>query len=188
MSASLTGLYVILDAGRSRRPLVDVLREAAAAGARLFQYRAKRLSGADAYREACQLRGLARDAGALFVVNDRCDLALAVEADGVHLGQEDLPLAQARRLLGPSRIIGISTHNLDQVTAATAGGATYLGFGPVYPTASKENPEPVVGIEGLRSARQLTTVPVFAIGGMTADRLDEVRAAGADGVAVIAAI
>jgi thiamine-phosphate pyrophosphorylase len=185
---SLTGLYVILDAERAgRRSLQDTLTQAAAGGARIFQYRNKRASMMEAYREARPLRACAAEAGALFIVNDRCDLALAVEADGVHLGQEDLPLADARRIMGP-RLIGISTHRPEQVRKASADGADYVAFGPIFRTASKSDHEPVVGIEGLREARRLTTLPLFAIGGITVKDASELRDAGADGVAVISAI
>lgn len=186
---SLRGLYIILDAQVSqKRQLVDLLTQAAAAGARLFQYRDKTSSLAVAYRQALQLRQAAADAGAIFLVNDRCDLALAVEADGVHLGQDDLPLPLARTILGPDKIIGISTHNAVQVQEATKGGADYLGFGPIFPTGTKPDHEVVVGIEGLRTIRPLTHLPVFAIGGITVDTVEGLIEAGADGVAVVSAV
>ncbi len=181
-------LYVILDSGRGKRPLVEVLTQAVAGGAHLFQYRAKSETGLEAFREASRLRRAAAEVGALFVVNDRCDLALAVEADGVHLGQDDLPLAYARVLMGPDRIIGMSTHNPAQVKEAVNGGADYLGFGPIFPTGSKQDHDPVVGLEGLREARSLTSLPLFAIGGIGLDTASAVKAAGASGVAVISAI
>ncbi|TAJ26100.1 MAG: thiamine phosphate synthase [Nitrospirae bacterium] len=170
------------------RPLADVLTAAAEAGARLFQYRDKTATAAEAYRQALRLRQTAADRGAIFLVNDRCDLALAVEADGVHLGQDDLPLVLARTILGPEKIIGLSTHCEADVTDATAEGADYIGFGPIFPTGSKPDHEPIAGIEGLRRIRSLTHLPVFAIGGLTADRVHAVTQAGADGVAVISAI
>ncbi len=186
---ALTGLYVILDADAAGgRPLLDLLKQAADGGARLFQYRAKTVSALDAYRQAVSLRQAACDRGALFLVNDRCDLALAVEADGVHLGQQDLPLAMARTIMGAGKLIGISTHNEVQVSAATKGGADYLGFGPIFPPSSKRDHEPVVGIDGLRRIRSLTPLPVFAIGGITVESAGRLAQAGADGIAVIAAI
>jgi thiamine-phosphate pyrophosphorylase len=187
--APLGGLYVILDAGASRgRSLLDLLKQAADGGARMFQYRNKPASMLEAYREAVLLRQAAADAGARFLVNDRCDLALAVEADGVHLGQQDLPVQMARAILGPDRLIGLSTHNDAQVTAATGTGADYLGFGPIFHPGSKRDHDPVVGIEGLRRIRKLTSLPVFAIGGIARDQLPAIIGAGADGVAVISAI
>jgi thiamine-phosphate pyrophosphorylase len=187
--AALTGLYVILDPDAAQgRPLLDLLKQAADGGARLFQYRAKSVSALAAYQQALPLRQAARDCGALFVVNDRCDLALAVDADGVHLGQQDLPLAMARSVMGRERLIGVSTHTDDQVSAATRDGADYLGFGPIFPPSSKRDHEPVVGIDGLRRIRRLTSLPVFAIGGITVESAGELARAGADGIAVVAAI
>ena len=142
----------------------------------------------DAYAEALALRQAAAKAGVLFIVNDRCDLALAVDADGVHLGQGDLPLDMARKVMGPDKRIGISTHNVDQVREATAGKPDYLGFGPIFKPGSKQDHDPVVGLEGLRAMRGLTSLPVFAIGGIQVDHVSTVMNAGADGVAVISAI
>jgi thiamine-phosphate pyrophosphorylase len=184
----LQGLYVILDASADRRrPLIEVLTEAASAGARLFQYRNKAGSMQEAYREALALRRAAAEADAVFIVNDRCDLALAVEADGVHLGQNDLPLAEARAIMG-KKLIGVSTHRPQQVKEASEGGADYLGFGPIYPTSTKVDHEPIVGIEGLRNIRPLSRLPLFAIGGITPENATVVLRAGADGIAVISAI
>lgn len=186
---SLSGLYIILDPlVYPARLLVDVLRTAADAGAVLFQYRNKTTSMKDAYMEALALRETAAKADVLFIVNDRCDLAMAVNADGVHLGQGDLPLDLARKVMGPEKLIGISTHNADQVREATAGKPDYLGFGPIFTPGSKQDHDPVVGLEGLRTIRSLTPLPVFAIGGIHIDQVDEVMRAGADGVAVISAI
>ena len=142
----------------------------------------------EAYAEALVLRHVALDAGVTFIVNDRCDLALAVDADGVHLGQGDVPLALARKVMGPDKLIGISTHNHDQVREATAGKPDYLGFGPIFTPGSKQDHDPVVGLEGLRAMRRLTPLPVFAIGGIQIDQAGEVMRAGANGVAVISAI
>ncbi|TKS64788.1 MAG: thiamine phosphate synthase [Nitrospira sp.] len=186
---SLSGLYIILDPSVSpARPLVDVLMDAAEAGASLFQYRNKTASMKEAYAEAVVLRQAAAKAGVLFIVNDRCDLALAVDADGVHLGQGDLPLDLARKVMGPDKLIGISTHNSDQVREATAGKPDYLGFGPIFKPGSKQDHDPVVGLEGLRAMRRLTSLPIFAIGGIQIDQAREVMRAGANGVAVISAI
>lgn len=186
---SLSSLYIILDPSVCpARPLVDVLTVAAEAGAPLFQYRNKTASMKEAYGEALALRQAAAKAGVLFIVNDRCDLALAVDADGVHLGQGDLPLDLARRVMGPDKLIGISTHNLDQVRDASAGKPDYLGFGPIFTPGSKQDHDPVVGLEGLRAMRRLTSLPVFAIGGIQIDQAGDVMRAGANGVAVVSAI
>ena len=186
---SLSGLYVILDPSVCPdRSLTDVLKEAATAGARLFQYRNKSASMKEAYAEALLLRKVALDLGVTFIVNDRCDLALAVDADGVHLGQGDLPLDLARKVMGPEKLIGISTHNPGQVQEAAAGKPDYLGFGPVFKPGSKQDHDPVVGLEGLRAMRRLTSLPVFAIGGIQIEQAGVVMRAGANGVAVISAI
>ncbi len=188
-ASALAGLYVILDSSvSSDRPLADVLKVSATAGAKIFQYRNKTASMNAAYAEALPLRKVAQELGVLFIINDRCDLALAVEADGVHLGQGDVPLNLARTIMGPDKLIGISTHNREQVAAATAGGPNYLGFGPIFMPGSKLDHDPVVGLQGLREIRSLTALPIFAIGGITADRTEDVIRAGADGVAVISAI
>ncbi len=185
----LSGLYVILDPSVCPdRPLLEVLTSSATAGVRLFQYRNKTASMKAAYAEALPLRQRAHALGVLFIVNDRCDLALAVEADGVHLGQGDLPLHLARKVMGPNKLIGLSTHTAEQVRAATAGRPDYLGFGPIFTPASKADHDPVVGTEGLKAIRSLTPLPIFAIGGITLDHVEEVIRAGANGVAVISAI
>jgi thiamine-phosphate pyrophosphorylase len=186
---SLSGLYIILDPSVCpARSLVEVLTAAAEAGASIFQYRNKTASMKEAYVEALALRQAAAKAGVLFIVNDRCDLALAVDADGVHLGQGDLPLDLARKVMGQDKLIGISTHNPDQVRKATAGKPDYLGFGPIFKPCSKQDHDPVVGLEGLRAMRSLTSLPVFAIGGIQIDQVGEVTRFGANGVAVISAI
>jgi thiamine-phosphate pyrophosphorylase len=186
---SLAGLYVILDPTvRPERPLLEVLNAAAAAGAAIFQYRNKTASMKNAYEEAGPLRERARELGVLFLVNDRCDLALAIDADGVHLGQTDLPHSRARLILGPDKCIGLSTHNAAQVKEAERLRPDYIGFGPIFTPASKTDHDPVVGLEGLRQIRALTSVPVFAIGGIHADHVCQLIDAGANGIAVISAV
>ena len=188
-SHPLSGLYIILDPSICpKRPLIEVLTAAADAGASLFQYRNKTASMKDAYVEALALRQTAANAGVRFIVNDRCDLAMAVDADGVHLGQGDLPLRLARKIMGADKLIGISTHSAEQVQEATAGKPDYLGFGPIFKPGSKQDHDPVVGLEGLRAMRSLTSIPVFAIGGIQLDRVGAIISAGANGVAVISAI
>lgn len=187
--AGFSGLYIILDPSvNPDRPLVEVLRISAGAGAKLFQYRNKTASMKEAYAEALPLRKLAQELGVLFIVNDRCDLALAVDADGVHLGQGDLPFHHARKVMGSNKLIGLSTHSPEQVLAATAAGPDYLGFGPICKPGSKTDHDPVVGMAGLKAIRPLTPLPIFAIGGITLDQVADVMSAGANGVAVISAI
>lgn len=185
----LAGLYVILDpAVCPGQSLGDILKEAAGAGAKLFQYRNKFASMKEAYVEAMGLRKISAELGVTFIVNDRCDLALAVEADGVHLGQGDLPYDYARRIMGPDRLIGLSTHSPDQVKEADRLHPDYIGYGPIFKPGSKQDHDPVVGVQGLTEIRRLTSLPIFAIGGMTIENVAEVMRAGADGVAVISAI
>lgn len=187
--AELSGLYVILDPSVCPdRSLVDVMKISASAGVTLFQYRNKTASMKVAYAEALALRKAAQELGVLFIMNDRCDLALAVDADGVHLGQGDLPLNLARKVMGPDKLIGISTHHAEQVREATAGGPDYLGFGPIFKPGSKADHDPVVGIAGLKAIRALTQLPIFAIGGITMESVDDVMSAGANGAAVISAV
>ena len=184
----LSGLYVILDSSvRPERPLADALKAAAAGGARIFQYRNKMAAMKEAYSEALALRKIAVELGVTFIVNDRCDLALAIEADGVHLGQDDLSYAEARKLLGGHKLIGLSTHNVQQVKAASQLKPDYIGFGPIFKPGSKQDHDPVVGIEGLKNIRPLTSLPIFAIGGIGLDQVRAVMHAGADGIAVISA-
>jgi thiamine-phosphate pyrophosphorylase len=185
----ISGVYVILDPSVcSERPLRDALLLSAKAGAKLFQYRNKTAPMKEAYAEALPLRQAAADLGVLFIVNDRCDLALAVDADGVHLGQEDLPYAEARKVMGLKKIIGLSTHNADQVREADRLKPDYIGFGPIFKPGSKQDHDPIVGVAGLRAIRSLTPLPIFAIGGITLDQVGEVMRAGANGIAVISAV
>jgi thiamine-phosphate pyrophosphorylase len=121
----------------------------------------------------------------MFIVNDRADIARAVDADGVHVGQEDLPVECARSILGRGKWVGYSTHVLEQVKEADRSSADYIALGPIFPTASKENPDAVVGLDGLRAARQATRKPLVAIGGITIQNARAVMEAGADSVAVI---
>ncbi len=157
-------------------------------GIRFFQYRNKTGSMRDMFTRAVALRETASRYGAVFMVNDRCDVALAAGADGVHLGQDDLPLDLARRVMGRDKVIGISTHRSEEVEEATRGGADYIGYGPLFPSATKEGHEPPVGLDGLRGIRALTPLPVFAIGGITVPSLRGIVDAGADGVAVASAV
>ncbi|MBH0178888.1 MAG: thiamine phosphate synthase [Nitrospira sp.] len=173
---------------RPDRSLADMLKASAEAGARIFQYRNKSASMKEAYADASVLRKVASELGVTFIVNDRCDLALAVDADGVHLGQGDLPYSYARTVMGKSKLIGLSTHTMDQVKEAETLKPDYIGFGPIFKPGSKQDHDPVVGIQGLCAVRSLTALPIFAIGGITLENVGEVMTAGANGVAVISAI
>jgi thiamine-phosphate pyrophosphorylase len=192
----IRGYYAIVDAAPGE--LDDLERLAARAAALLaagpccLQIRAKGATGAALARAARRLMPACRAAGVPFCVNDRLDVALAVGADVVHLGQDDLPLADARAVRAragrPDLVIGFSTHNRAQALAAAAGGADYLGFGPVFGTASKMNPDPTVGVAGLAEVCAAVDRPVVAIGGITLAAVAAVAAAGAAAAAVIAAV
>jgi thiamine-phosphate pyrophosphorylase len=196
MRVQLGGYYAILDTAPGA--LEDLERLGARAAALLssspccFQLRAKGSTARALERASRQLLPLCRGAGVPFCVNDRLDVALAVGAEVVHLGQDDLPLEDARRvrtLAGrPDLVIGFSTHNLAQARAAAEGGADYIGFGPVFGTASKLNPDPTVGLEALAEVCRAVKIPVVAIGGITLDAATLVARAGAAAAAVIAAV
>jgi thiamine-phosphate pyrophosphorylase len=185
----LSGLYLILDpSAAGPRSLADIAKTALDAGVRLFQLRMKTAETGKLYEMAAALCPLVHKGGGIFIVNDRADVAHAVGADGVHLGQEDLPLVDARAILGPGKLVGISTHNLAQASEAQAGGADYIGYGPVFPTATKERPDPIVGVAGVRAVRAAVRIPIVAIGGITAKNAAGVHAAGADCCAVVSAV
>lgn len=181
-------LYVILDRTAARgRDLEVILESALAGGCRLFQLREKEWPSGRLLPLAERLRTRCRQAGATFIINDRVDLALVVEADGVHLGQEDLPPAAARPLLRPGMLLGVSTHSEAQARAAQAAGADYVAVGAMFPTSTKPDFE-LVGPELLRKLRGEVRVPLIGIGGITHGNVAEVIRAGADGVAVISAV
>jgi thiamine-phosphate pyrophosphorylase len=178
-------LYAILDTQVARRPLPELAENLLKAGVRLIQYRDKQASSRELFETSAQLAEKIRRAQGIFIVNDRADIALAAKADGVHLGQDDLPVEMARTLLPPGKIIGISTHSIPQVEKANRSSADYIAFGPIAPTTSKANPEPVVGLAGLEEARKATHKPLIAIGGITIKQVQAVKESGADGIAVI---
>jgi thiamine-phosphate pyrophosphorylase len=151
----------------------------------LIQVRDKRASSRELFEISREIGERARQAGVIFIVNDRADVARAVNADGVHVGQEDLPVEWARLLLLSDKWVGCSTHSLAQVREADRSSADYIAFGPVFPTRSKEKPDPEVGLEVLREARKSTVKPLVAIGGITLENAQSVIEAGADSVAVI---
>ena len=181
-------LYVILDREVAReRALPELLDAVLAGGCRLVQLREKTLPMAELLPLARALRARCRAAGARFIVNDRADLALAAEADGVHVGQDDLPAHAARRLLRPGMTLGVSTHDEAQARQALAAGADYIAVGSMFPTGSKTGFQ-LVGPTLLRQVRPLISVPLVAIGGITEANVGEVIRAGADAVAVISAV
>lgn len=180
-------LYVLLTRGQCVASLDWTLREAARGGADVFQLREKELSDRELLELARQVRGWTREAGALFIVNDRPDIARLCEADGVHLGQDDLTVKDARRILGPGPLIGVSTHSVEQVRRAVLDGADYIGIGPTFPSKTKAF-DHFPGLEFVRAATAETALPAFALGGVTAQNIAEVVLAGARRVAVSSSI
>lgn len=183
----LNGLCFITGRKESYLTLKEIVTVVLSAGVRCIQYREKDKARRDIYREALILRKLTNEFGAAFIVNDYTDIALAVDADGVHLGQEDLPLKEARRILGKRKIIGVSTHSTEEAIAAEAGGADYMGFGPIFHTKTKDAGKPK-GVTALKEIKKLIKIPVVAIGGIKAENLESVIDSGADAVAVSSGI
>jgi thiamine-phosphate pyrophosphorylase len=188
---NLPKLYAIVDVScfaaplRTTAAIVDYAKDLAAGGATFIQYRNKVGSTREMLSHAREIRR-ALGNGVTLIMNDRADICLAAGYEGVHVGQDDLSPEGARTVIGPERILGVSTHNLEQLQEADAGPANYIAFGPVFATSSKRNPDPIVGLEGIRVARTATKKPLVAIGGITRANARSVIDAGADSVAVIA--
>jgi thiamine-phosphate diphosphorylase len=182
-------LVVITDEDIARpRTIIEAVALALDAGAPAIQLRDKRRSAGELLPVARELRRLTRQSGALFFINDRLDLALAVEADGVHLGPDDLPVAEVRRVVPDSFLIGYSTDDPDEGRRAAAEGADYLGVGAVWPTGSKADAGAAIGVDGVRTMVAAVPVPVVAIGGITVDRAPLLAGSGIAGIAVIGAV
>ena len=184
-------LYAIVDAGVLAGrgvSLESFARHLRAAGVTLLQYRDKTGSPQEVLQAAAVLRAAMAGSGCQLILNDRADLAVLAEFDGVHVGHLDFSPADAQRIVGNGRIVGVSTHSDEQVRAADSGCADYVAFGPVFSTGTKADTEPVVGLEGVRRARALTTKPLVAIGGITRANARSVVEAGADSVAVISGL
>jgi thiamine-phosphate pyrophosphorylase len=178
-------LYAILDPEQTKgRATGTVLHELLDGGIKLLQLRAKAMTPVDFLRLACTTRTLTRSYSCRLIVNDRVDIALACEADGVHLGQEDLPLLAARKLMG-NRIVGISTHSTEQAKEAQYGGADYIGFGPMFGTTTKATGYSSRGPAMLCQVREAVSIPIVAIGGIAEANVAEVWQAGADSAAII---
>ena len=184
----LPKLYAITDPQLSNFTHVEIVELLLATGVRFIQLRDKEASSKELLDQARACLELTRAAGAELLINDRIDVALTANADGVHLGQGDLNVEEAREILGDEAIIGVSTHSLEQFKAALKTSVNYVAVGPVYATTTKENPDPVVGLELVKAAKALADRPLVAIGGITIERAKEVIAAGADSVAVISAL
>ena len=170
-------LYVLLTQEHCAAPLLDAARQVIAGGADVIQLREKQLDDHDLIKTARELRRMTADAGIGFIVNDRPDIARLAEADGVHLGQEDLPPAAARKVLAEGQIIGVSTHSIDQAKQAVVDGADYIGVGPVFPTTTRGYAQGV-GLDYMREVAQAVSMPLVAIGGIGLSSIPDILAAG----------
>jgi thiamine-phosphate pyrophosphorylase len=188
MRLVLPRLYVILDSALLTIPVQECAQELADAGVRLLQYRSKTAPTRELLLSSRSLSSQLIPRGISFFVNDRPDVAVLAGAAGVHVGQDDLEVEQARVLMGTEKWVGVSTHNIDQFRAAAATSADYIAVGPVFATSSKANPDPVIGTEFIQRVRDLTDKPIVAIGGITLENAASVVLAGADCVAVISDI
>lgn len=183
------GIYALTSFEHSLgRSNLDVVREILAAGVKIVQYREKDASKKHKYQECLEMRRLTRQAGALFIVNDDVDIALAVRADGVHVGQDDLPVEVVRRLVGPDMLIGLSTHSPEQARAAVQSGADYIGVGPIFATSTKKDVCAPVGLKYLKYVAKHIDIPFVAIGGIKEHNLAQVVQAGARCIAMVTEI
>lgn len=183
-----TDIYCLTDSRQSRgRDTVSVVRLMLSAGIKVIQYREKDKNSGEMLAECRQIRELTQKAGCCFIVNDHLDIAMLCGADGVHIGQDDIPLADARALLGPDRIIGVSTHCWNEAAQAIAGGANYIGVGPIFPTATKTT-TPAVGFSYLTEASAKATIPTVTIGGVNEKTIPDVVTRGARCCGIVSAI
>lgn len=174
--------------GDPQKLLLEMVWQGIEGGARLIQYRDKTGARRNMYETAKQLRRMTAEHGARLIINDQIDLALAVRADGVHLGQDDLPLWIARKILGNEAIVGVSTHTVEEAMHAESEGADYIGFGPIFQTQSKKDARAPIGLKAITEVKQKVHIPIYAIGGIQRPHLSDLITAGADGVAVISAL
>ena len=182
----MKGYYFITDSGLSCAGNISDVKQAEACSVCAVQYRNKKAETREMYEEAVRLREICRNA--LFLINDRIDIALAVDADGVHLGQSDMPYSAARKMLGPEKIIGITVHNLAEAVEAQRSGADYLGVSPIFQTATKHDAGKPAGIALIEEIRARVDIPLIAIGGINLANAPEVVRAGADGLCAISAV
>ncbi|MEC4678752.1 MAG: thiamine phosphate synthase [Nitrospirota bacterium] len=192
---ALPPLYLIADPSIYKKgatldlhSFFEGLREAISGGLKLVQYRDKCHTRSEMFQIAKQIREITNAGGARLIINDEIDLALAVKADGVHLGQDDFPVSMARQLLGKTAIIGLSTHHLAQALETTSQAIDYIGFGPIFSTTTKKNHDLTVGISKIAAIRKQVSLPIYAIGGIQFSALQNIIKAGASGVAVASAL
>ena len=184
----MKGYYFITDSELSRAGNSSDVRQAVACGVEVVQYRNKNRETRQMYEEAVRLREICWDSGSIFLINDRVDIALATDADGVHLGQSDMPCLVARKLLGQERIIGVTVHSLAEALQAESMGADYLGVSPIFQTATKPDAGKPAGIRLIEEIRGQVEIPLIAIGGINHSNANEVVRAGADGLCAISCV
>ncbi len=184
----MKGYYFITDSKLSRAGNLSDVLQAVSCGVEVVQYRNKNRETRQMYEEAMRLREICRDSGSIFLINDRVDIALATDADGVHLGQSDMPCPAARKLLGPERIIGVTVHSLAEALQAESMGADYLGVSPIFQTATKPDAGKPAGITLIEEIRAQVEIPLIAIGGINHSNAGEVVRAGADGLCAISCV
>lgn len=186
MKEKIKGYYFITDSSLSQNGVISDVLCAIKAGVSIIQYREKNISTRKMYDEAIELKKIMKDA--LFIINDRVDIALAVGADGVHIGQEDLPVSITRRIIGKDRIIGVTVHSVEQAIEAEKDGADYIAVSPIFYTSTKPDALSPVGINVLKKVKESVCVPVVAIGGITLENAKDVVKAGADAICAISAV
>ncbi|MCR4293882.1 MAG: thiamine phosphate synthase [Candidatus Kuenenia sp.] len=179
---------LITDRKQSRLPLISAVKLALKGGVNTIQLREKDLATKDIYSLACELRAITHNLNARLIINDRVDIVLAVNADGVHLGWQSMPVSRVRNLIGFERIIGISAHTLQEALQAQDSGADYITYGPIFKTPSKEGVVEPTGTEALRELKEKIKIPIIALGGITVDNAESVMESGADGIAVVSSI
>jgi len=182
------GLYFITDRNLTKKTIISDVISAINAGVKIIQYREKELSTREMYQEAKAIREITKDKGTILIINDRIDIALAVNADGVHIGQDDMPFEIAKEILGADKIMGLTVHNVEEAILAEKLGADYLGVSPIFSTTTKKDAGKPAGLELIKKIRENVKTPLVAIGGINYDNVDEVLKAGSRNVAVISAI
>ncbi|MBE7546696.1 thiamine-phosphate synthase [Candidatus Kuenenia stuttgartiensis] len=187
-SAYSPAFVLITDRKQSRLPLINAVKLALKGGVNTIQLREKDLPTKDIYSLACELRTITHGLNASLIINDRVDIVLAANADGVHLGWQSMPVSRVRNLIGFERIIGISAHNMQEALQARDSGADYITYGPIFKTPSKEGVVEPTGTESLRKLKEKIRIPVIALGGITVDNAESVMESGANGIAVVSSI
>jgi thiamine-phosphate pyrophosphorylase len=179
--------YLVTDSGLSKKGTLSDVQDAVASGCRIVQYREKKKSTKEMIAEALQIKTICSD-DAIFLVNDRIDVALAVDADGVHIGQDDMPIYIARAILGAGKIIGLTVHDIDEAIEAEKSGADYVGLSPIFDTATKSDAGKGIGTERIRDVKNAISVPIVAIGGINKENCESVIESGADSLVAISAV